>query len=273
MMNYDELRLKFIFGYDIIENINKIGGGKMDKYKFSVIIPAHNEEKYIGKCLRSVISASKYVRPYKTEIIVVANRCTDRTAAVAKHYGAKVLTNDDKCIAAIRNTGVKASKGSITVTIDADSIMTKYSLREIAQMLESGVYVGDGARSKFDRMSVGMFFSAAYVAANLIPIMIKNKAALSGGMFWFYKSDFDEIGGFDESLVSLEDMDFAVRLNRLGVSRGQRYGTPKRSYIITSSRKFDEFGDWYLIKNRKLTKRIFTGKDRQAADKFYYDVR
>ena len=68
-------------------------------------------------------------------------------------------------------------------------------------------------------------------------------------------------------------MDFAVRLNKLGVSRGQKYGTLKRSYILTSSRKFDEFGDFYLIKNRKLTKRIFTGKDREAADEFYYDVR
>ena len=39
------------------------------------------------------------------------------------------------------------------------------------------------------------------------------------------------------------------------------------------SRKFDTFGDWYLIKNRRLTKRIFTGRDREAADAFYYDVR
>lgn len=92
-------------------------------------------------------------------------------------------------------------------------------------------------------------------------------------MFWFYKKDFEAIGGFEESLVSLEDLDFAARLNKLGVGRGQKYGTLKKSYIITSSRKFDEFGDWYLIKNRKMTKRIFTGRDREAADEFYYDVR
>ncbi len=33
------------------------------------------------------------------------------------------------------------------------------------------------------------------------------------------------------------------------------------------------FGDWYLIKNRDITKRIFTGKDREVVDKFYYDIR
>ena len=245
----------------------------MSEYTFSVIIPAHNEEKYIGKCLQAVKSAAKYVGDAKTEIIVVANRCTDRTVAIAKHYGAKVVINEEKCIAAIRNAGVREAKGEIIVTIDADSLMTKYSLREIKFLLDSGNYVGGGTNPKFDRMSVGIAFSSAYVAMNLIPIMMKNGGYLSGAMFWLYKRDFDAIGGFDETLVSLEDMDFAVRLKKLGDKRGQKYGTLKRSYILTSSRKFDEFGDWYLIKNRSLTKRIFSGKDREAADEFYYDVR
>ncbi len=245
----------------------------MSEYTFSVIIPAHNEEKYIGKCLQAVKSATKYVGDEKTEIIVVANRCTDRTEAIAKHYGAKVVKNEEKCIAAIRNAGVKQAKGEIIVTIDADSLMTKHSLREIKFLLDSGKYIGGGTNPKFDRMSVGIAFSSMYVAMNLLPIMMKNGGYLSGAMFWFYKSDFEAIGGFDETLVSLEDMDFAVRLKKLGDSKGLKYGTLKRSYILTSSRKFDEFGDWYLIKNRSLTKRIFTGRDREAADEFYYDVR
>ena len=155
----------------------------MNQYTFSVVIPAHNEEKYIGKCLRSIKSASKYVSG-GVEMIVVANRCTDRTAVIAKHYGARVLTNDDKCISAIRNTGIRAAKGRIIVTIDADSMMTKYSLAEIKTMLESGNYIGGGTNPKFDRMSVGIAFSAAYVAFNLLPIMMKNGGYLSGAMFW-----------------------------------------------------------------------------------------
>ncbi len=244
-----------------------------DAPRFSVVIPAHNEEKYIGKCLQAVRSAAKYVKPDTVEIIVVANRCTDRTAAIARHYGARVLKNDDKCIAAVRNTGVKAARGGIVVTVDADSLMTKRSLAEIREMLESGLYVGGGTNPRFDRMSVGIAFSAMYVAVNLLPVMMKNGGYLSGAMFWCCKRDFEAIGGFNESLVSLEDMDFAARLKKLGARRGQRYGTLKRSYVLTSARKFDEFGDWYLIKNRSLTKRIFTGKDREAADSFYYDVR
>lgn len=245
----------------------------MKRGSFTVVIPAHNEEKYIGKCLRAIKNAAKYVGPKNVEIIVVANRCTDKTAEIAEHYGARVLKNDDKCIAAIRNTGVNAANGEIVVTIDADSMMTKYSLAEIKSMLRSGRYVGGGTNPLFDRMSLGIAFSSMYVMINLIPLMIKSGGYLSGAMFWSYKRDFEAIGGFDESLVSLEDMDFAKRLKKLGADRGQKYGTLRSSCIITSSRKFDEFGDWYLIKDRKLTKRIFTGKDRAAADKFYYDVR
>ena len=245
----------------------------MDETVFSVVIPAHNEEHYIGNCLQSVVRAAELVKPDAVEIIVVANRCTDRTAEIAGEFGARVLTNDEKCISAIRNTGIRAANGGIIVTLDADSVMSEQSLREIRRMIESGAYIGGGTRIRFERMSFGIFCSALYVAAHLVPVMLRNKAALSGGMFWFRRSDFDGIGGFDESLVSLEDMDFAIRLNRLAVARGMKYGTLKHSHIVTSSRKFDRFGDGYLIRNRKLTKRIFTGRDRQAADKFYYDVR
>lgn len=245
----------------------------MKEYTFSVIVPAHNEEKYIGKCLEAIQAAAQKVKPEQVQTIVIANRCTDDTAEIAAEYGAEVVINEDKCISSIRNAGARAAKGEIIVTIDADSIMSAGSLTEIREMLESGKYVGGGTKAKFERMSVGIFFSSVYVALNLAPMMIKSKAALSGGMFWCYKKDFDAVGGFDESLVSLEDLDFAAKLNRLGISRGQRFGTLKRSYIVTSSRKFDEFGDWYLIKNRRLTKRIFTGRDREAADSFYYDVR
>ena len=241
----------------------------------SVVIPAHNEEACLGSCLESVKRAAALTGGGQdsVEIVVAANRCTDGTAEIAERFGAEVVANDDRSIARVRNAGVNASRGEIIVTIDADSVMSEHALCEVVEMLESGKYIGGGTRVRFERMSVGIFFSALYVAWNLIPVMIRNRAALSGGMFWFYRRDFDLLGGFDGSLVSLEDMDFAARLNRLGISRGLKYGTLKKSCIVTSSRKFDEFGDWYLIRNRELTKRIFTGRDREAADKFYYDVR
>lgn len=245
----------------------------MDTVDFSVIIPAHNEEKYIAKCLEAIKKASEKVGSDKVQIIVSANRCTDNTVSIAESLGAEVCINTDKCISSVRNAGARLAKGKIIVTIDADSCMTEDSLKEISEMLSSGKYIGGGTRSEFDRMSLGIAVSSLYIATYIIPIMKKHKAALMGGMFWCRREDFESLGGFDETLVSLEDMDFAIRLKELGDKCGKKYGVLKKSRIITSSRKFDEFGDWYLIKNRKLTKAIFTGKDRKAADEFYYDVR
>ncbi|MBR6106658.1 MAG: glycosyltransferase [Oscillospiraceae bacterium] len=243
------------------------------QYDFSVVIPAHNEEQYIAKCLRSIKHAAREVPDCSVQVIVAANRCTDRTAEIAARFGAKVVENHEKCIAAIRNTGVRAADGDIIVTIDADSIMTKDALKEIRQKLNSGRFIGGGTRPEFDRMSPGILVSALYIAFRMIPAILKSGGFLSGAMFWFRKDDFEAIGGFDESLVSLEDLDFASRLMRYGKQTGRQYGTLKKAFVITSSRKFDEFGDWYLLKNRKLTKALFTGKDRAAADRFYYDVR
>ena len=239
---------------------------------FSVIVPAHNEEQYIGKCLRAIRTAEEQTESGSVQIIVVANRCTDKTAEIAAQYGAEVIENQDKCIASIRNAGAKAAAGEILVTVDADTCIAPETFTEIRTLLESGRYIGGGAVPTFDRASLGIAVSTFYVLLQMLPEIIRCRGMLSGAVFWCRKSDFDAVGGFDPSLVSLEDLDFAKRLRQYGKERGKKYGTLK-SKIYTSARKFDQFGDWYLIKNRKLTKRIFTGKDREAADQYYYDVR
>ena len=242
-------------------------------YTFSVVIPAHNEENYIGKCLKAIREAEKQAAPDSVQIIVVANRCTDRTSDIAAEYGAEIIENSDKCIASIRNAGAKAAKGEFLVTVDADTFLAPGTFTEIRSLLHSGKYIGGGAMPVFDRASLGIALTSFYILFLMLPEIIRSKALLSGAVFWCRKADFDAVGGFDETLISLEDLDFAKRLKQHGALSGKKYGTLKKSKIYTSARKFDQFGDWYLLKNRKLTKRIFTGKDREAADRYYYDVR
>lgn len=243
-----------------------------ENFLFSVIVPAHNEEQYIGKCLQAIRTAEEQTESGSVQIIAVANRCTDKTAEIAAQYGAEVIENQDKCIASIRNAGAKAAAGEILVTVDADTCIAPETFTEIRTLLESGRYIGGGAVPTFDRASLGIAVSTFYVLLQMLPEIIRCRGMLSGAVFWCRKSDFDAVGGFDPSLVSLEDLDFAKRLRQYGKEQGKKYGTLK-SKIYTSARKFDQFGDWYLVKNRKLTKRIFTGKDREAADQYYYDVR
>ncbi|HXE62379.1 MAG TPA: hypothetical protein VN519_02510 [Bryobacteraceae bacterium] len=75
-------------------------------------------------------------------------------------------------------------------------------------------------------------------------------------------------------MVSLEDLDFAWRLKAFGATQGRKYGAvSRRKGVVVSTRKFDTFGDRYLFRNPGLVRKIFTGTDRKAADRFYYDVK
>ncbi len=122
----------------------------------SVIIPAHNEEGYIGRCLEAVRSAAKRI-DMPVAIVVVLNRCSDNTELIAERYGAYVVTEDAKNLARIRNAGVRASKGDTIVTIDADSRMSDNMLKEVYRRLASGRYVGGGVPIVLERMSLGIF--------------------------------------------------------------------------------------------------------------------
>ncbi|WP_339262907.1 glycosyltransferase [Lysinibacillus sp. FSL K6-3209] len=231
----------------------------------SIIIPAHNEEKYIGKCLDSISKASKLLQN-EVEIIVVLNRCTDRTEEIAKSYNCITIDNDDKNLSKIRNTGVERARGEIIVTIDADTQMNEHMLTKVVQNLSSGKYIGGGVTGKFERMSLGIFVSTMLLIG---PLLIKY-GAISVGIFWCYKEDFKSINGFNEELLMAEDADFAKRLKVWGKKKGQKYGTIQNG-MITSSRKFDKHGDWVLLKRPKLILAYLKGTDKHYADEAYYE--
>ena len=232
--------------------------------RISVIIPAHNEERYLPKCLASIRAAAQRV-DLPVEIVVVLNRCSDDTRRIAERSGALTVEENARNLARIRNAGVQASSGDVLATIDADSWMSRNMLQAILRLLATGKYVGGGVRMKAERMSLGIFCSIM----TFVPRIALQ--GLSAGLFWLKRKDFDAINGFNEELVSAEDVDFAGRLKTYGAARGLRFKTILRAHILTSCRKFDCFGDWYLIRSRKMVDRILSGRDREAADHFYYD--
>ena len=86
---------------------NESSGVNLKKdVKFSIIIPAHNEEKYIRKCLDSIVKASEAYKE-QTEVIVVLNRCTDQTEEIAKSYNCVTLKNNDKTYLKFEMQGLK----------------------------------------------------------------------------------------------------------------------------------------------------------------------
>lgn len=84
--------------------------------KFSVIIPAHNEQAVISRALSSIEAQS--FKDY--EIIVVCDACTDNTKEIAELYGAKVIQIDAHSSGAARNAGLDNANGEWILFCDAD---------------------------------------------------------------------------------------------------------------------------------------------------------
>lgn len=210
------------------------------KKTVSVVIPAHNEERYVERCLRSVKrSAANYGG--RVEMIVVCNRCTDRTEELAKKNGARVVLNEDRCIARVRNAGIAAASGEIIMTIDCDNRMTKGTVSEAVRLLESGKYIGGGAPMRFERYSVPLFLNDILVAFSF------KVTGLYCGIFWTERSAFEAVGGF-EDIRAMEDGATAKKLKVYGKKMGKKYGCLKENYLINSTRKYDDLGDWLYLK-------------------------
>ena len=236
--------------------------------KFSIIIPAHNEERLIPHCLSSIVEAARVIDEDDVEIIVVLNRCTDATEEIARRFGAVIVTEQAKNLSRIRNAGVNASTGDVIVTMDADSRMKGNMLLEIRKNILKGNCIGGGALILPERISAGIFLTfLVYIA----PVLVRY--GISFGLFWCRRETFQELNGFNENLLTAEDIDFAIRLKNHGKKKRKSYKTITASHIVTSCRKWDQFGDWYIFKENRSVKSVFRGNNRDIADKWWYDVK
>ncbi|RMG39468.1 MAG: glycosyltransferase [Candidatus Dadabacteria bacterium] len=232
----------------------------------SIIIPARNEQEYLPACLESVWQAAR-LAGIEPEVIVVINRSNDRTEEIAKQAGCRIVREDARNLARIRNVGLRAAEGNLLITVDADSIVAENMFTEILKIMNTDRYVGGGVLILPERWSLGILLSGVM----LLPIVLCYRIA--GGLFFFTREGFEATGGFSEDLVSAEDIDFARRLKAYGKSINKKYKILLRSYIITSCRKFDRLGDWYFIKNIGTTIKLLRGREQELANKIWYDFK
>jgi cellulose synthase/poly-beta-1,6-N-acetylglucosamine synthase-like glycosyltransferase len=108
--------------------------------RFLVLVPAHNEELSIGRCL-AAIEADR--RP-GDRVLLVADRCTDRTAEIGRSSGAIVLERgeeDEPGRAAARQAGLEHSRDlewDAVVMLDADSVIEPGFFAACARPMAAG---------------------------------------------------------------------------------------------------------------------------------------
>ena len=102
--------------------------------KVSVVIPTYNEEKYIRKCLESVINQIVTA----DEIIVVNNNCTDKTEAIARKFGVRIVYEKVQGMTPARNAGFNSAKYEIIARCDADAVVPKNWIKKIKSNFKKG---------------------------------------------------------------------------------------------------------------------------------------
>jgi glycosyltransferase involved in cell wall biosynthesis len=238
--------------------------------RFSIIIPAYNEERYLPRLLDSIaVAKSNYSGgPDLVEVIVADNDSTDRTAEVATAHGARVVRVEKRRIAAARNGGGRAARGEILCFIDADSAVHPETFEAIDRAMASRRYIWGATGVILERKS----FALLVTYCLMMPMVFLT--GIDTGVAFCRREDFEAVGGYDESRMYAEDVILPLALRRLGRTKGQKITRLPQVKALGCTRKFDQFGDWhYFWMLGHVFKSLLTWNwhDEKLAQRYWYD--
>ena len=251
--------------------------------KISFVIPAFNEEAYIGECLESIFKEAKD-KKYNLEIIVVDNASTDNTAKVASSFkGVKVIHEPKKGLVSARKAGYLVSKGELIANVDADTKLTKgwidraiseFKNRKLAGLSGPFIYYDLPENNK---LMVRIFYYYAFSLYILNRYIFNRGSMLQGGNFVVRRTALEKIGGFDDEHFSFygEDADIAMRLHAAGdvkwtfsfpiYSSGRRIAAEGP---FTMSARYTVNYIWVLLFKRPFSHKVIDIRFRVMKNKF-----
>ena len=221
----------------------------------SVIIPAHNEERYIEECLRSVLRASEG----SLDIIVVDNASSDQTAQRAVAFkNVRVVREERKGTSFARQRGLDESSAEFLLFLDADSRLQKNWVKRASSLLKDPKTVcASGPYLCYDLPWYWNAVSLCYWWLLAFPASLLTGSVAVGGSMLIRRSALVQAGGFDTSITFFgDDTNTAKRLSCFGKVR---FDPLLISY--SSARRFRQEG---LIKTAwtyacNYLSQIFTG--------------
>lgn len=191
----------------------------------SIIIPAHNEQDYIGETLEALLK-QEYPR---FEILVVANGCTDQTCEVAKERCHRLIVMQERGLSRARNVGAQAALGDILIFLDADTILEAGALYKIAEQFTrehaAGTLRGEPDIPRFK-------YKLMYAWKNFMHSSGLHEG--SSGVILCWKDHFQRTTGFDEALHVRENSDLINKLRKMG-----DYRYVGETAVITSMRRYE----------------------------------
>jgi GT2 family glycosyltransferase len=175
----------------------------------SVVICIRNVEKYIGKCVSSLLDQT-----FKGfEIVIVDDGCSDKTRRLVQEFKDKRIryyeNKESVGIAKSRNRGLQLSRGEYIFFTDGDCVVSKDWLEQGLRYLENGNCVGVEGK---------IYYVSKEYKPTFSDHVCKNEY---GGLFMtgnmaYKRSIIENVGGFDERYDYHEDRDLALRILKHG---------------------------------------------------------
>lgn len=181
----------------------------------SIIIPAYNEENYIGKTLTSIKNLDRDA--WELEIIVVDAQSADKTAEISTSFGARVIYAPHRGIGFARQKGLLEARGEVVAFTDADTQVPPDWLRKIIHALTQNGVVG--VYGEYTVMDGPLWFRVYinYCLRTLMRFVHLFGVDMPGGQnIAFWRKKGIEAGGFPVDFQSVEDFEIIKRLKRVG---------------------------------------------------------
>ena len=234
----------------------------------TIICPIYNEEKYIGRCIESIMQQD-YPKE-DMEVLFVDGMSKDRTREIIASYQSKcpylrVLDNPHQIVPPAMNIGIREAKGDIIVRLDAHAFFPENYFSELVKNLK-----------ELNADNVGGVCRTLPVNETVVCKCIANVLSSSFGMGnshfrvgakgvmqvdtvpfgCFHRELFDKIGYFDEELIRNQDDEFNGRIVKNG---GKIFLLPQlvidyfaRDTIGKVYKMFYQYGLFKPLVNKKL---------------------
>lgn len=229
----------------------------------SVVIPCYNEERFIDKVLNNL--ADQYDSKHY-EIIIVEGMSNDRTREVIASFchqrpdlNIRVLDNPDRQIPKALNLGIAAAQGEIIARMDAHAVASPGYIRRCADVLRK---TGAGVVGMPCRVCPG----DETLLAQAIALGVSNKFGIGDAKYrlqddsesdesvdtvafgFFRKAIWQQIGGFNEELLTNEDYDFNYRVRHIGkeviLGRTEHCDYFARNTLKGLAKQYWRYGSW-----------------------------
>ena len=183
----------------------------------SVIIPAYNAEKTIGKCLNALKEQSYPADSY--EVIVVDDGSADKTGSIAQGYAVRYIRQENNGPASARNKGAHEAKGGIILFTDSDCVPDKNWIGEMVGPFDDPeVAAVKGVYRTLQKSIVARFAQIEFEERYEMLKKVDSIDMIDTYSAGFRREIFLKVGGSDASFPSAnnEDTELSYRMSKLG---------------------------------------------------------